>query len=66
MGLTKVLVIDKFGPDFSKISKALRPFGLGVLWTETIEEGLELLRAAKPSLVIMADDVDSLYDPARV
>ncbi|MDR1657395.1 MAG: diguanylate cyclase [Deltaproteobacteria bacterium] len=66
MALTKVLLIDHYGPDFGLISKALRPFGCGLMWTETLEDGLDLLREAKPAVVLVSDRLPGLISPTNL
>lgn len=64
MTVHKVLVIDQYGPDFTLISRALRPFGCGLMWTETLDDGIDLIKAAKPILIIVGDNLPGLADPA--
>ncbi|MDR1109472.1 MAG: diguanylate cyclase [Deltaproteobacteria bacterium] len=59
----KVLIMDKYGPDFGRIAKALRPFGLALMWTESLKEGLDLLAQARPALLLAGQNLEGLADP---
>jgi diguanylate cyclase (GGDEF)-like protein len=66
MTTPKILIIDKHGPDFNLISKALQPFGYGLAWTERLDDACLLIEEEKPALVIVDDRVDGLSDPASL
>ncbi|MDR3134569.1 MAG: diguanylate cyclase, partial [Deltaproteobacteria bacterium] len=59
----KVLIMDNFSPDFNRIARALRPFGLALMWTESLEDGLNLLAQAKPVMVLAGQSLEGLKDP---
>ena len=60
----KVLIMDNYGPDFNRIATALRPFGLALMWTESLEDGLNLIAQAKPIMVLIGQNLEGLKDPA--
>jgi diguanylate cyclase (GGDEF)-like protein len=60
----KVLIIDNYGPDFNLIAKALRPFGLALMWTESLNDGLNLLAQAKPAMLLVGQNLEGLKNPA--
>jgi diguanylate cyclase (GGDEF)-like protein len=55
--------MDKYGPDFNVIARALRPYGVGLMWTESLSDGLSLLTRAKPALVLVGRNLPGLNDP---
>ncbi|MDR2367187.1 MAG: GGDEF domain-containing protein [Deltaproteobacteria bacterium] len=59
----KVLIMDNYGSDFTRIAKALRPFGLAIMWTESLNDGLNLLAQAKPVMVLVGQNLEGLKDP---
>ncbi|MDR1050506.1 MAG: diguanylate cyclase [Deltaproteobacteria bacterium] len=66
MSVVKVLVMGNYGPDFNRVARALRPFGLGLMWTESLKDGLGLLPRARPALLIVGDDLPGLKNPADI
>jgi diguanylate cyclase (GGDEF)-like protein len=66
MTLPAALVIDERGPDVTRISHALRAAGLGLMWTETLDDGLELTKEVDPVLAIVREGIDGLDDPSRL
>ncbi|MDR0621920.1 MAG: diguanylate cyclase [Deltaproteobacteria bacterium] len=55
--------MDDYGPDFNRIAKALRPFGLALMWTESLNDGLNLLAQAKPVMLLVGEKLQGLKDP---
>ncbi|MDR2387277.1 MAG: diguanylate cyclase [Deltaproteobacteria bacterium] len=59
----KVLIMDNYGPDFNRVARALRPFGLALMWTESLKDGLNLMAQAKPIMVLVGQNLPELSDP---
>jgi diguanylate cyclase (GGDEF)-like protein len=55
--------MDNYSPDMNKIALALRPFGLALMWTESLDDGLDLLAKAQPLMVLVGQNLEGLKDP---
>ncbi|MDR1607542.1 MAG: diguanylate cyclase [Deltaproteobacteria bacterium] len=60
MNLTNVVVLDLDPKNLARVARALRPFGSGILWAETVEDGLGLISEAQPFLAIVDKDMPGL------
>jgi diguanylate cyclase (GGDEF)-like protein len=60
-----VVVLDEDPKNLPRVARALRPFGHGILWAETLSDGLELIAEARPRVVIVAADLAGLESPVK-
>jgi diguanylate cyclase (GGDEF)-like protein len=60
MNLTNVVVLDKDPKNLHRVARALRPFGYGILWAETLEDGLGLITESRPFLIIVDSGLPDL------
>ncbi|MDR2140793.1 MAG: diguanylate cyclase [Deltaproteobacteria bacterium] len=65
MSFNNVVVLDQDPKSLPRVARALRPFGRGILWAETLEDGLGLISEARPFLVLVSSDLPGLNGPAN-
>ncbi|MDR3155258.1 MAG: diguanylate cyclase [Deltaproteobacteria bacterium] len=66
MQSSTILVIDSDGAEVPRVSAAARPFGSRIIWADCLGEGLRLMALGRPDLIIAADDLPGLENPARL
>ncbi|MDR1871559.1 MAG: diguanylate cyclase [Deltaproteobacteria bacterium] len=66
MRQTNVVVLDEDPKNLPRVARALRPFGFGILWAESLEDGLALIAEARPFLIILANDLKGLESPVKL
>lgn len=63
MSQTNIVVLDEDPKNLPRVARALRPFGCGILWAETLDDGLALIAEAKPYIIVVASDLKDLPSP---